>query len=244
MPTIDFRRCPISRTPDWLPALRYPAGTPPTLVDHIVSTLSELILSKADNFHPGERLRIAALCELFGSSPTPVKEALRQLEAEGLVVIEPRRGARVAAMSQRDFEEIFQLRVELEAMALRLLNGRPEPAIIAQLQEILAKMQMAVDGDRVIEYHQLDCAFHSLVVSLAGNSRLSGFYTNLMTQYRIRPAYMSTTTPGMTQSLTEHRDLVGALEMGDRSRAKTLVQQHWTNARLRAERSGATIEGA
>jgi DNA-binding GntR family transcriptional regulator len=203
-----------------------------------VSTLGELILSKADNFHPGERLRIAALCQLFGSSPTPVKEALRQLEAEGLVVIEPRRGARVAAMSQRDFEEIFELRVELEEMALRLMNGRLKPSTIEQFEQVLDEMQAAVDGARVIEYHQLDCAFHSLVVDLAGNSRLSGFYTNLMTQYRIRPAYMSTTVPGMVQSLQGHRDLVGALRAGDRSRARALVQQHWKQARLRAEGGG------
>lgn len=225
-----------------MPALPYPVGTPPTLVDHIVSTLGELILSKADNFHPGERLRIAALCQLFGSSPTPVKEALRQLEAEGLVTIEPRRGARVATMSQRDFEEIFQLRVELEAMALRLMNGCLKPSTIEQFEQMLAEMQVAVDGARVIEYHQLDCAFHSLVVDLAGNTRLSGFYTNLMTQYRIRPAYMSTTVPGMVQSLQEHRDLVGALGAGDRSRARALVRQHWKHARLRAEGSGESVE--
>lgn len=187
-------------------------------------------------------MRIAALCQLFGSSPTPVKEALRQLEAEGLVVIEPRRGARVAAMSQRDFEEIFQLRVELELMALRLTEGDPDSAIIERLATVVNEMQAAVDEARVIDYHQLDCIFHSLVVDLSGNSRLSGFYTNLMTQYRIRPAYMSTTGPGMTESLREHRDLVGALGAGDRSRAQALVQQHWRHARLRAEGGSGSID--
>lgn len=200
-----------------------------------------MILSKGDRFQPGERLRIATLCELFNSSPTPVKEALRQLESEGLVVIEPRRGARVAAMSQRDFEEIFELRVELEGMALCLMNGDPQPAVMERIGVIIDDMQAAVEEARVIDYHQLDCRFHSLVVDLGGNSRLSGFYTNLMTQYRIRPAYMSTTVPGMTQSLGEHRGIVQALRAGDRSRAHDLVQQHWRHARMRAEGGGQPV---
>lgn len=216
-------------------------STPSTIVDHVVRAMTELILSSAHDFCPGDKLRIAKLVELFHVSPTPIKEALRQLHAEGLVVIEPRRGASVATMSTSDFEELFRLRIEFELVALKLSDGHFDAALVNQMERLLDEMRDAVEHVRIVEYHLLDCRFHALIVDLGSNSRLSSIHDNLLVQYRIRPAYMAKSLDSMRQSLREHEVIMEAIRAEDIPSLESLLPEHWRRARIRAS-SGHSIE--
>ncbi len=216
-----------------------PVHSPPTLVEHVVATLTELILSGSEPFRPGTRLRVALLTEMFHTSPTPIKEALRQLHSQGLVTINPRRGASVAAMSTRDFEELFALRAELEVVSLRLAPADLDGAVLDELAAVVGEMRLAVAAEKAVEYHRLDCRFHSLIARLSGNSRLIGFYDDLMNQYRIRPAYMSTTSAGMLQSLHGHEEILNLLRRGQLDRVQERILEHYRRARMRSHPSVA-----
>ena len=127
------------------------------MVRHIADSLARRILSGEKGFEPGTRLRIMMLSDLFGASHTPIKEALRELHDQGLVVINPRKGATVASLSARDFDEITVLRVELELLALRLAAaGGFQAWILPELKMIVQKQAHALTKEDAADYFDLD----------------------------------------------------------------------------------------
>ncbi|MBI3980028.1 MAG: GntR family transcriptional regulator [Chloroflexi bacterium] len=216
--------------------------SPPTLVHHIATTVTERILSGDEDFRPGARLYIAKLSKMLGTSPTPIKEALRQLHEQRLVVITPRRGAVVASMSAKDFEEIFQLRAQLELVAVRLAPGRFDRSVLDDIGKVMEHMRKLVADGNVIEYQRVDLRFHALVARLSDNSRLIGFYGELAAQYRIKPAFVPMRVADMPPSWEEHAAIWKALVAGDRPGAHDHIAQHyryaWARAVARAQFGG------
>jgi len=131
-------------------------------------------------YRPGQRLKQQELARLFGYSTIPIREALRQLAAEGLVVLDPQRGARVVELSSKRLEEIYDVRIHLEAWAAGLAVRRMTPDAATRIQSILKRMDRAeitdpewLTLDRELHDSLYGCADHEVLCKLISNLRLS-----------------------------------------------------------------------
>lgn len=178
---------------------------------------------------PGSRLVEKQLADALGVSRNPVREAIRMLEAQGFVVVTPRRGAVVGQPSRRQAEEIFEVRSTLEALSARLaardISGPQLKALTGLLEE----------GDRLLARGDtagitaLNARFHEAVVEASGNETLS----HLSRQLRDRLEWIfSRTAAGRgAQSWKEHRQLLDAIANRDEQLAEALAKVHVAEAR-------------
>jgi DNA-binding GntR family transcriptional regulator len=173
---------------------------------------------------PGERLRSDALASELQVSRTPVREALRKLEAEGLVA---HSGSRltVRAFSERDLTELFYVREALEGMAARLAAENATPTEVAQIRELLQDMESSPRGD-VTALRRLTGEFHTLIARAAHNDRLLQSLQSLLDHVR---QLQSSTLYGEgrpAEALAKHRGLLEAIEARDADRAEKLAREH------------------
>lgn len=176
----------------------------------------------------GAALSEVVLAAEFGVSRTPVREALKQLQVEGLVEIRPRVGTFVTAPSRGDIVELFQMKELLEGAAARFLAQRGEVPELEALRLNVARSDAALAGDDVVAYTELVSEFHTLIVQGAGNSKLSQLYTTLMNQLaypRLVPTSLS--VPGrFKESENEHRQVLDIIEFRDGASAERIMRQH------------------
>jgi DNA-binding GntR family transcriptional regulator len=151
--------------------------------DSVLSSLRAAILDGA--FQPGEHLVETELAERLGTSRGPVRDALKELAQEGLVVISPYKGAQVATFSAQDIKEICALRSLLEGYATRKAVERATPCDIEHLQKILDEMQDLADVDDRSALVEKDIEFHQEICRLAGNERLFKVWSLLASQVRL-----------------------------------------------------------
>ncbi|MCC3651049.1 FCD domain-containing protein [Streptomyces sp. S07_1.15] len=181
---------------------------------------------------PGEVYSAPALGARFGVSPTPVREAMQQLAAEGAVEVVPNRGFRVARRSERDLAELAEVRALLEVpVLLRLARTRP-PASWEELRPLAAAgVAAAARGDRV-GYAEADRAFHHAVLALSGNRQLALIGDELHRRGQT-PAgrTRATGTAGLLAEAAEHNALLDALSTGDTAAVEQLAREHFTAAR-------------
>ena len=143
------------------------AATEDTIAARIGNTLAERIISGA--IAAGSRLRQDHIAEEFGASHVPVREAFRRLEAQGLVVSEPRRGVRVAGFTLSDVREVAEMRAALEVLALRNAAPHLTKAILDQAEEA----NVACDKARNVEaWEEANRAFHRLIIAPCAMPRL------------------------------------------------------------------------
>jgi DNA-binding GntR family transcriptional regulator len=128
-------------------------------------------------YRPGQRLKQQELAQLFGYSTIPVREAFRQLAAEGLIILDPQRGARVVELSSKRLEEIYDIRIRLEALAASRAVRRMTPEATARIQAILKKMDRAGITDP--EWLALDWELHDTLYACAGHEVLCKLISNL-----------------------------------------------------------------
>src|SRR4051794_37917319 len=161
---------------------------------------------------PGERLLQNELAERLGVSPTPVREALMALIAQGVLTYVPNRGMRVVELDAPDAEQVYRIRGELEPLAVELGGPRLTPANLDDLAGVLASMHRAAEQQRLDRVKVLDHRFHFLIYSAAGPGRL-----NLMIE-QLRALHVEDTfklDPGrVAVSLQQHAAIFAALEAG------------------------------
>ena len=202
--------------------------------------LREAILS--GEFEPGERLRTASLAKRFGSSRTPVREALVQLEGEGLVDIEPRRGALVRSFASADLIDLYEIRALLEPAAAARAALRIQDEALDRMRALVALS----DGRGGLARSAIDDQiawneeFHALVIEAAGSPRLSaalrataGIPRSFRTAFWRDEAHRAF-------SQTCHRELVSALVARSSERAEAVMRMHILRAKdaLVAETNG------
>lgn len=176
---------------------------------------------------PGSQASENELAVRLGMSRTPVHEALRQLQSEGLIELVPRRGARVLPIAPRDICEIYQLLTALDPLAgADAAASRPGKAELEPLRAATADMEKAYRQKDLDAWASGDDRFHRALVDLCNNRRLQSVVTTLFDQaHRAQIA-----TIGLRESLAlsnkEHRAIVQALSKGDVSRTRDLVRQH------------------
>ncbi len=160
-------------------------------------------------------------------SHIPVREALRQLQSEGLVTYQPNRGAAVSALTPAEIREIYDIRVMLESAALRRATPRLSAAQLQRAREILERAERAQDGG---SWGALDVDFHQLIYFLDDRPRLGEMIAGLLRRvdrYWLSHGLMLTHRVEFEQ---EHRQLLAAVERRDPDAAAALLQQHLTGA--------------
>ena len=199
-----------------------PIGARKTMQETIADSLRTAIVQGM--LKPGERLDQTELANLFGISRVPVREALRTLEAEGLVTVYPYRWAEVSVLSPDEIKEIYQIRANLEAMALRLAIPKLNEELFQELQAILAEMVEALDEP--VSWASLNRRFHQTLYLASGRARLCNIIE--MLRNTVQPYVVTDVSlPGRAQAaLGEHRELLRHCQERDLEGAESLLRQH------------------
>ena len=178
---------------------------------------------------PGTKLLEGKIATQMGISRTPIREALRELVAEGFVKMNPNQGIVVSNASIEDVQEVLQIRGVLEGLAARLavkvINGEE----IKELEKYLKQMEYCISKDDALAFSEMDAEFHELILNICGNNRLIQIRKNLSDQanrYRIRSLSIA---GRLKYSLKEHREIVEALKRKDSEQADRLSQKHVEN---------------
>jgi DNA-binding GntR family transcriptional regulator len=194
---------------------------PQTVADHVADVLREAIAKGA--LRAGTPLRQDELATRFGFSRMPIRDALRYLEAEGIVSIHPTRGAFVAQMDAAEISEIYAVRELLEAEALRLaLPGLGD----RQLDEAAAVLDQIDREPDIARWGILNRAFHLALYGACGNARLLAL---IEAQHTAADRYVRILLSNLdyrTRSQTEHRKLLAACRKGDGDQALTWLTRH------------------
>ena len=189
------------------------------LRDVVFNTLREAILK--GELKPGERLMELQLASKLGVSRTPIREAIRMLEQEGLAVTVPRRGAEVARMTEKDMEARQSVRKFTEAQ----ITDEQFDA----LEQARQNFENSLKSDDVKEIAQADVAFHDAIYNATGNAKLVSMLNNLREQmYRYRVEYLKDETI-YPRLLKEHKDIAESLRRKDKSRASETMREHVKN---------------
>lgn len=198
----------------------------------IVRNLRQDILD--GRLKPGERIHQEVIAGRLGTSRSPVREALRQLQTEGLVVINLNAGARVAGLQAAELEEIYLLRERLEPLAIErsavLLSDDQMQALRMRVEQM---ERLATEQGPGKEWLEADQAFHSLSVSAAGLPRLLQLiesYANVSRPYR--RVYLGLDPDVIAMGLVEHQLLLEALERRSGTDAAQLLEVHIRRTRL------------
>lgn len=199
------------------------AVTPPAASTRIADALREEILSGQRT--PGERLRQEEIAERLGGSRLPVREALRILEAEGLVEIEANRGARVPRLDREEVDVLYRMRERIEPLALHQSMPRLAPGDLAALEGIQERIEAGVD---VAEFLALDREFHLATYSGCTTEHLmSSVYRLWNATQHYRRAFMTLAGPGRQWVVNaEHRLLLDALQRQDPQDAERFLVGH------------------
>ncbi|MEV0729323.1 GntR family transcriptional regulator [Polymorphospora sp. NPDC050346] len=192
-------------------------------------SIKNLILD--NTYGPGAKLSEEDLATAVGVSRTPVREALRRLHAEGLIDWEANRGATVAAWSDQDLEEIFELRALLEGYGAELAASRITPEETAQLRELSAQMERHAanrDADRIAV---CNAEFHAIILRAGRNRRLSALLGAVVQTPLVNRTFRRYDEAAMARSMAHHRELIDAFEAGDRAWAGSVMRAHILAAR-------------
>ena len=200
---------------------------PTTLAIEIARHLREQIISGA--LPAGERVNETRITRELALSRSPVREALRILESEGLVTLEPHRGARVRAVSEQDLEEIFDVRLMIESHGVLRHLHRLAPDALTPLRHAVEDARAALEAADMERWHQASLRFHDGLVMLASNRHLTRLHEELKTSLR-RYQISVVAPPGEPDRFqVEHEAILEALEEGRVERGAELVAWHITN---------------
>jgi len=201
-----------------------------SLADDVVDRLRQAIYS--GRLAPDFRLREETLAEFLGVSRGPIREALLQLEREGLVIKEPNRGATVARLAREDLEEVYSLRMALELFAVRQAIRKGQLKHFDDMQKIVDAMTTAVErGIDVQEAARLDVEFHEIMYQAASHKRLYDFWSTLKPQIHIFLLARNVANPDFREYIIPaHQDILDGLRARDEARVVALTQEHLSAA--------------
>lgn len=192
----------------------------------VADSIRERIL--AGEFEPGERLAEERLSEELGVSRMPVREALRALAAEGIVTIEPRRGASVTSYTPQQVQELVEVRATLESLNAKLAARRKDPAQMAELQRVLAAGSRITEKTDLATIQDNNARFHEALEAIGNNSVLSSIVRSLRDRTALIFARQSRTR--VRDNWKEHAEIVRAVIAGDADLAALLAGRHVYNA--------------
>lgn len=197
--------------------------------DNVYSRLRKAILK--GKFQPGDRLVERKLAEKLNVSRTPIREAIRMLELEGLVSHIPRVGSVVSSIDAVEVHEIYRIRAVLEGLAARMAAERIKPEQLQQLTVTLQKIEQAIIDNKIDKLEELHLDFNRLIYESAESTRLYNMITS-MVDFINRFTMVGYTRPGrIAQAHKEHRLIVEAIKLRDGELAERVAREHIENSR-------------
>ncbi len=197
-----------------------------TLKEQAYHALREMIISH--RFSAGRWINVEKLSKELGVSRTPVWQALKDLEREGLVNHLPNRGIRMAEMTPRMAMELYEVREGMESLAASLAVTQARESCLERLKDCLSRQRAVVEAGDLTGYSSSDFVFHSIIYDACGNKLLRELLDNI--KYRSRPLVCDI-SPILRDLYQDHLDLVEAFEDDDSERAGQVMQRH--NKRMR-----------
>jgi len=200
------------------------------LRDVVFNTLRQAILK--GELEPGERLMEIQLADRLGVSRTPVREAIRKLELEGLVLMIPRKGAEVAKISEKNLRDVLEVRRSLEELAIELACQRMTEEDFEALEKAQEAFQLAVEAGDSMTIAETDEHYHDIIYNGTGNIRLVQILNNLREQmYRYRLEYIKDAEKRQIL-LAEHNRILKAVKARQVADAKVAIREHIDNQEI------------
>jgi DNA-binding GntR family transcriptional regulator len=195
-----------------------------TLWQRVHDHLRSAIL--ANRLPPGSELNEVALAATLGVSRGPLREAIRQLAAEGLVTERPRHSAIVSALSREELVQAYQVREALEMVAVRLAVDRIEDTGIVRLRELTDDMEQAAERKDPAAFFDANARFHEFLVQSSGNQKLAEMHQQLAGQMRRYRMPSLAIRGSLHRSVGEHRAIIRAITARNTERATHLIGEH------------------
>ncbi|WP_313953032.1 GntR family transcriptional regulator [Accumulibacter sp.] len=180
---------------------------------------------------PGARIDEQALTLAYGISRTPLREALKVLAAEGLVILRPRRGCFVTEVSEQDLDDIFPLMAMLEARCALEATSRAQSEDLAGLDAIHARLEHFAASNEIERFFEANQEFHSRIQEMSGNRRLRQVIQDLRKVLKLTRLFSLSIDGRLKQSLAEHRVILAAIKAGDAAGAQTAMHDHILSGR-------------
>lgn len=200
------------------------------LRDVVFKTLRQAILK--GELEPGERLMEIQLAERLGVSRTPIREAIRKLELEGLVLMIPRRGAEVARISESSLRDVLEVRRSLEELAIYLACQRMTEEEMEELQATQEMFAQAIRVGDAMQIAETDEKYHDIIYNSTKNERLVQILNNLREQiYRYRLEYIKDEDKRQIL-LVEHEHILKAVRLRHVHEAKQAIRTHIDNQEI------------
>lgn len=208
-------------------ALQQP-DLPSRIADQVLRAIGDGLL------RPGERVTEARLAEQLGTSRAPVREALRLLESQGLIVSHPRRGFFVKSYDADELADIYDLRECLELHNAQALVDRMTPADLARLETQVELLKKLGAEGRMQEQVAEDYAFHRMMCEIGGNSRILRLFDQIATELRSGIALVGRVYDDPVEIARQHEPLIEALRSRDVARIRDELQDHLRDAAFHA----------
>lgn len=197
------------------------------LRDLVFDYMKEAIIT--GKLKPGERLMEVQLAEKLGVSRTPVREAIRKLELEGLVVMVPRKGAYVADLNAKDLLNVLEVRSSLEGLAASLAAERITDEEVEKLKKIVEEFRIKMEEGDLEALIRLDKEFHELIFAASRNDKLIQIMNNLQEHvHRFRVKYI-TEEKKAKRIYQEHKKIAELIEQRDANGARKWAEKHVHN---------------
>lgn len=193
------------------------------LIERLRSMIVEGVLAA------GEKVPERELCEKMGVSRTPMREALKVLAADGLLVLEPNRGARVRTVTVEELEEVFPLMGAFESLAGELACEHISDEQLQELREVHEQMLACFRSGNKPDYFRHNQRIHELILQAAGNRTLSTMYNSLAVRVRQARYLANMSAERWQQAVDEHELIMKALEKRDGKRLARILKTHLEN---------------
>ncbi|MCV6577285.1 MAG: GntR family transcriptional regulator [Cohaesibacter sp.] len=202
------------------------ASTAPSLAD---SVYQELLASIRDGkFHPGERIKEASVAKALNVSRTPVREAIRRLQSEGRVTIEPQRGAVVAELNRQEVSELYALRRRLEGVAAGFAAQHASDAEIEMMEDILERSKAAQQDKRLL--NQINWELHYAIYHAGKNRFLLKSIEAISDSMALLRGAHHIPDERPQQLYQEHKCIIDAIRARDPQAAEQAAQDHIKNS--------------
>jgi DNA-binding GntR family transcriptional regulator len=197
------------------------------LRDVVFNTLRQAILR--GELKPGERLMEIQLANKLGVSRTPIREAIRKLELEGLVLMIPRKGAEVADITEKSLKDVLEVRRALEELSVKLTCDRITKEEIGELEQAAENFRKTLKSKDITEIAEADVRFHDVIYTATKNQKLIQLLNNLHEQmYRYRIEYLKNEEV-YPKLLKEHKEIIDRISKGEKEEAAKRVCEHIDN---------------
>ena len=189
---------------------------------------------RSGDIKPGQTLTERGLAEKIGVSRTPVREAIRKLEEQGIVTHEPHKGVKVITLSEEKVAQLYDVRELLEGLAVRRLAERQTPQMIEELRGFIERAEKEAVENKIRELAEINSEFHLALARLSGNVYLETIMNMLQTQISLMMSASLSTSGRPLQNIEEHKGLIDAIRSGDGEFAESIAKHHVRKAREHA----------